>query len=568
MPVFTPKRTADVPTQRSSPEPTSEHRPAASGGEGAKQRRRLVADRSVRTKILGLVGMLAAVLLAVGAFGVMSLSALAERSAATSRASSDVTGQLASLSNALWTVRNGISSVPGYPDEEGKLKAMAAVRAAYASFDSATDDFAEVYAGAYGSMPPEWDAFLARYDEYQTSVDADVLPPAMDDDRVAWAAQSDETARVGMNLTASLADLSTHVDEAVARDQAEAGAAASLARWTMIGVAGAGLVVALALGMLFARSVRRAVGDVQRSVDALATGDLTVTARVRSDDELGRMAAALGRAQTALRTTLAGVTEASGTVAAASEEMSASGAQVAAGAEETSAQAGVVAAAADQVSRNVQLIATGAEEMGASIRAIAENANEAARVAEEATAVAARTTDTVARLGTSSREIGDVVKVITSIAAQTNLLALNATIEAARAGEAGKGFAVVAGEVKDLAQETANATDDIVRRVQAIQTDTEGAVAAIEQISHIVAQINDYQLTIASAVERQTATTNEMSRGVVEVATGAGEIAANITGVASAARSTTEVLTQMGTSIRELAVMAQDLEERITAFRY
>ena len=104
--------------------------------------------------------------------------------------------------------------------------------------------------------------------------------------------------------------------------------------------------------------------------------------------------------------------------------------------------------------------------------------------------------------------------------------------------------------------------------MQAIQTDTEGAVAAIEQISHIVAQINDYQLTIASAVERQTATTNEMSRGVVEVATGAGEIAANITGVASAARSTTEVLTQMGTSIRELAVMAQDLEERITAFRY
>ncbi|WP_273653289.1 methyl-accepting chemotaxis protein [Cellulomonas fimi] len=566
MPVLTPQR-ADVPTQRSSPEPTAERRAEGSRG-GAKRRRRLVADRSVRTKILGLVGMLAVVLAAVGAYGVLSLSTLADRSAATAQASSDVTGRLAALTSALWTVRNSITSVPAYPDAENKEKAMAAVRAAYAAFDSETDTFAEAYAASYGAMPPEWDAFLTRYDEYKAGVDADVLPPAMADDRVAWSVERDEMARVGTELVASLSELSTHVDEEVAQDQADAAAAATLARWTMIGVAGVGLAVAVALGMLLARSVRRAVGDVQRSVDALATGDLTVTAQVRSDDELGRMAAALGRAQSALRTTLAGVTEASGTVAAASEEMSAAGAQVAAGAEETSAQAGVVAAAADQVSRNVQVIAAGAEEMGASIRAIAENANEAARVAEEATAVAVRTTDTVARLGTSSREIGDVVKVITSIAAQTNLLALNATIEAARAGEAGKGFAVVAGEVKDLAQETANATDDIVRRVQAIQADTEGAVAAIDQISHIVAQINDYQLTIASAVEEQTATTNEMSRGVVEVATGAGEIAANITGVASAAQSTTEVLTQMGTSIRELAVMAQDLEDRIAAFTY
>jgi methyl-accepting chemotaxis protein len=172
------------------------------------------------------------------------------------------------------------------------------------------------------------------------------------------------------------------------------------------------------------------------------------------------------------------------------------------------------------------------------------------------------------KLGASSAEIGNVIKTITAIAEQTNLLALNATIEAARAGELGKGFAVVASEVKDLAQETARATEDISKRVEAIQADTGGAVTAIEQISHVIAQISDFQTTIASAVEEQTATTAEMNRSVAEAATGSNEIAQNITGVAEAARLTSEGVTQTQQATTELARMSADLTALVGNFRY
>jgi methyl-accepting chemotaxis protein len=313
--------------------------------------------------------------------------------------------------------------------------------------------------------------------------------------------------------------------------------------------------------------LRTKVASMLSIVQSAAAGDLTQAVEVSGSDTIGQMGEGLAAFLRAMRDNMAELMRNAQALASSSEELTAISQQLAGNAEETASQANVVSAASEEVSKNVSVVATGSEEMLVSIREISKSANESARVAKGAVAVAESTNQTIAKLGESSLEIGKVIKVITSIAQQTNLLALNATIEAARAGEAGKGFAVVANEVKELAKETAKATEEIGQKIEAIQGDTKAAVQAISEISGIINQINDISNTIASAVEEQTATTNEIGRNVNEAAKGTGEIARNITGVAVAAESTTSGASDTQKAAMELSRMANELQTLVSRFR-
>ncbi|MBG0833280.1 methyl-accepting chemotaxis protein [Planomonospora sp. ID67723] len=419
------------------------------------------------------------------------------------------------------------------------------------------------------ALPPEararLDAVRPDIEEFSTFVSAFVQQAGQD--KAAAREREPEIAERNSAVDDKLEAVHATVDTAI--EAARAGMDDTTANTRLISllIGLGGVVLLLGLCIPLGRSIIRPVRRIGETLAAVAQGDLTTQSDIATDDDLGRMAQALNRAIEHMRTAVCTIGASAGELASASEELTVTSTQLAAGAEETSALVDTASTAAQQVSGDVRTVAAGSEEMGSAIREIAQSASEAAKVAAQAVTAAQSTNEIVGKLGASSAEIGSVIKTITSIAEQTNLLALNATIEAARAGDAGKGFAVVAGEVKDLAQETAKATEDIAKRVEAIQADTESAVAAIAEISDIIGKINDYQLTIASAVEEQTATSSEMNRGVAQAASGTDQIAETVSGVATAVQLTSGGVSQAQRAAEDLARMSADLQALVSGFR-
>ena len=253
-------------------------------------------------------------------------------------------------------------------------------------------------------------------------------------------------------------------------------------------------------------------------------------------------------------------------VAAASTEMRATAESMAASSEESVRQSNAVAAAAEEATSNVQTVASASEELSSSISEISRQVSQSSKIAQEAVQEAERTNITVQGLAEASTKIGDVVNLINDIASQTNLLALNATIEAARAGEAGKGFAVVASEVKNLANQTARATEDISSQISAIQDATTGAVDAIQGIGKTIDQVNEIAGTIAAAVEQQGAATNEISRNVQEAATGTQQVSQNIQSVSQAANEAGQGASEVLSAAEELSKQSEVLGNEVDKF--
>ncbi|HEX5198672.1 MAG TPA: methyl-accepting chemotaxis protein [Actinoplanes sp.] len=428
----------------------------------------------------------------------------------------------------------------------------------------------EMYDAAAAEAPaalrPEYAEVRPRLAAYAEAAKSEVATAATDHDKAE--AQLGDYLAIYAELEEKLGALDDHMLAAVKAASDQGVASARRSDW-IIALAGlAGVLITVFAGVRTLRAIRRPLREMLTGLRAAAACDLTVRVPMIRRDELGEMAGALNEAMDALRETVAATAARVGSLSAASVDLRALAGNLDSSAEQTSVQARSADASAQQVSAAVMDMTSATEQMASSIREISRQTTSASVTTGEATRNAASTADAVGRLSEASREVGDIVRLITNIAEQTNLLALNATIEAARAGEQGKGFAVVATEVKDLAQETAQATADITGKISAIQEMTSGTAEAIAAITAVIQQIDDGQRAIAAAVEEQSSTTDLMSRNVSEVSTAATEISGTVSNITRSTEATAEGANTTRGSAELVSSAAGEIQTLISRFRY
>ena len=360
-------------------------------------------------------------------------------------------------------------------------------------------------------------------------------------------------------------------------------------------VSGCAVVFMFVVAFFIGRSMSSPIVACSKAVEKLANGDLTGEIKLKRSDEVGLLATSIDTCIQSLRKMVTEIKNTSESLTDASGMLTETANQQAAGAEETNVQANTVAAAGEQLAANSKVmsnsaneitqsatsVSTALEEMSSSISEVARNCAQESQIARKADQQARQTRDLMVKLDESARQIGKIVELINQIAEQTNLLALNATIEAASAGEAGRGFAVVANEVKELARQSAAATDDIRRQVSLIQENTANSMEAIDDVASVIEQVSQIASSIAAAVEEQSATTSEivrslhgvtsstktLSENVQSASSGASEVSRNIHGVSQAASDAAKGAARITGSAGELTLLAGSLREIVTRFK-
>lgn len=605
-----PNETAEAVEQDETATPRSKLS-ALSSGSGAGG---LLGRLSVGLKIMMIVGICIGFLIAVGGVGVFSMkkigaeiTQIAESDLPVANAITSITDKQLNQAILLATaLRLGVMGqvnsqhfdevaakfttlATEAQDEIIKAEGLAEEAAAHAHSAAAKEEFAHVLEAL-----KKIEAEHETYDHEALQVFELMRQGRLNEALILDEKVEAEQEQLTHELEALMKEINTftlHAAETAEADEKQA--VMVIAVFTVIAT-----TIGLSLAwFISSKAVSKPLVEIAHALDQLAGGDTSVEVEVKSQDEIGKMAQAFvsfkekllesqrlekelqekeaqaesDRQEAArqarvtladdLETQIGGMLE---TVSSAATEMETTAQSLISTAEETSRQSGAVSAASEEASTNVQTVASASEELSSSIQEISRQVAEATKIANTAVEEAKRTNEIVQGLATGADEIGNIIGLINDIADQTNLLALNATIEAARAGEAGKGFAVVASEVKSLASQTGQATEEIAAKVQAMQTTTGDAVGAIETISTTIAKIDDISATIASAMEEQGSVTQEIARNVQEAASGTSEVTKNITGVNAAAEQTGNAASEVQRSTSELNSQAAELKQNVS----